>query len=154
MKININELWAALFFWTPQKIDMYTGRIYSARSCTEESKRVTNAKYLPIFSRMPIYQQYIRMLRDRLGIVDDQGLLEYPELGFVPIWDSLKGTDEYFKKMYVFVDPVSEMLEDDRRSATPKYDTSFPLIHEYVRQFGTQFAKEWCDKEGIEWYED
>lgn len=153
MKIDINELWTALFFWTPQKIDLDTGAMYSTEFCSEEGNKIKNVKYLPIFSRAPVFQRYIVMLRDRLGITDDQGLLEQPELEFVPHWSSFKGIDVYYEQLYTFVSSVSEMLENDRHSATPKYDPTFPLMYEYLKQFCTEFAKDWCAKEGLEWFE-
>ena len=93
----------------------------------------------------------MELLRDYLGIIDDQGLLEHPKLEFIPLWEQLKGCDPYFENMYAFVTNVSEMLENDRLKASPKYDTTFPLFFDYLQQKTIQFTKEWCKQEGLEW---
>ena len=93
------------------------------------------------------------MLHAHMGIEDDQGFLDHLGFEFVPMWEQLRGTDPFFKKMRDFVTDTWQMLERDRESAEPKYDPPFPLFWDYFKEYSIQFAKEWCNKEGIEWYE-
>jgi len=153
MKYEIGLIADALFFWTPQKIDLDTGMMYSVKYCSKEGNNILNVKYLPIFSRARIYQEYIKMLCTHLGIEDSLGLLDHPRFELVPMWEQIREGNLFYKKMRDFVTEISQMLERDRERTEQRYDPTFPLFWDYFKEYSIQFAKEWCNKEGIEWYE-
>ena len=142
MKLEIGLIASALFFWTPQKIDLDTGMMYSTHYCSEEGKNIRNVKYLPIFSRARIYQEYIKMLYDQLGIEEGKGLLDHPEFELVPMWEQIRGTDLFFQRMRDFVTEICQRLERDRESAERKYNSDFPLFWDYFEDYTIRFAKE------------
>lgn len=160
MKIEISELADVLFGagLLPSALDLDTGELYDVDSDAGELvgkkhtiKYNTNEKFprirmLPVILNVPIYQSYLVMAQEQLGVRFGSWFDEAPVFEFKAFYgptsiDSLREEREFMKvahhKVFDFPD-----------------DITLPYFIDYLTEHKIQFAKEWCEKEGYEWYEE
>ncbi len=165
MKIDIDVLRMALFMVPRQKLDLDTGSIWWSES--ESAKAIQRGRLIPTLSEAPICQAYLRMLNEIGLTVDEQQLFsqthcqsdENRPLSSYPCYEF--DHDPFDQEMRTFVldffhyiEEISDLLKEDRKSDSPKYPLSFPFFDEYYKSVTRQKAIELCKQEGYEWYSD
>ena len=143
MKIKIHLLSLALFWGYPQVLDLDTGHIYTSPLQDEEIKQLKHSRLLPHYSEAPIYQEYLQIIHDRFGVPLDDWFYKYPKFTLIPN-DTPENLAEFFKKSHVICE---EFWPNE-------YDPSFSDFATYLDDCTLQFAKDWCEKEGYEWYDN
>lgn len=150
---NVRSIGDCLFFHWPQYMDMDTGETFAKDMTPEEELQGRNLRLIPQHPNAPVYQRYYRLLREVLGIADDRGLADYPEFELSPNAYP-KVPEEYYDKAYHYAEELEILFYQNRSSDSPAFDPGFPTWFEYAEDFRTQFAKQWCDREGIPWFEE
>ncbi len=139
MKVNVQLLALSLFWWVPVYLDLDTGLTYNVATQTAEIEKLKNRRRLPLYSEAPIYQRYLELARDKAGIDFGDFFNRYPHFEFIPD-QKPEHAKEFFQEAHVLCDSFDA--------------PSLPDFDEYLHQFKLEFAKDWCKKEGYEWYED
>lgn len=151
MRLSIQRIGMRLF--TPLKavLDLDTGKTYAEIVDNKVIQTLKHTRVLPCYPTTPIYQRYLKMVHERLGVVPWEGFELYPEFELLP--DSkIDETSDFLKKAHHFCAGFDYVLINERVKSEPKYDPSFPVFFQFMRQFTWDFAKEWCEQEGYEWY--
>jgi len=133
MKVNIGEIALALFWWFPVYLDLDTGCTFNIRHETDEIVKHKNARKLPLYSRVPIYQRFLLEKQQQGKIKLGEWFNKYPVFEILPDYEP----EEY----NVFMVEAQDTIE-----------SFFPEYGSYLDEFMLQFAKDWCEKEGYEWY--
>ncbi len=159
MKIEISELADFLLRWggLPAALDLDTGELYEIDLEAGEligtdnktgklyavkyglDKELSHLRKLPIFSPTPIYQSYLTMAQEKLGIQFGSWFDKAPHFEF--------RTDCQFQE-------DDEFMEEAHHMVFSFSDSAIPHFYDYLTEHKIQFAKEWCEKEGYEWYEE
>ena len=152
MKYDIWSISISMFWHFPVVLDLDTGEthtVYDAATAGAVEK-LKNKKKIPHYSEAAIYQKYLETAQD-VGAVDIGNLLErHPHFELVPEPDP-KTVGEHYREskevvaFYREADPICDSLCAS--------DLILP-IEDFLEEFEVQFAKKWCTKEGIEWYDD
>lgn len=150
---NVRRIGGCLFFHWPQYMDMDTGETFAKDLTPDEELQGRNLRLIPQYPDAPVYQRYFKLLRETLGIVDDRGLADYPEFELAP-GAQPEAAEEYYSKAYHYAEELEYLFDTNRSSDSPAFDPGFPTCFEYLKDFHTQFAKRWCDQEGIPWFEE
>lgn len=160
MKIEISRLADFLFCWEfhPLAINLDTGELYEIDlnageliGINKETGKMYVVKYnlegesprlrvLPRFSDVPIYQSYLAMAKEQLEVRFGSWFDEAPVFEF--------GSDCQVREKEMFMNEAHYMVFDFTDNPT------FPNFCDYLKERQIQFAKEWCKKEGYEWYEE
>lgn len=139
MKININLLALSLFWWCPVYLDVDTGTTYNIALHATIIEKLKNKLELPRYSQAIIYQRYIEMAVRKSHVEAMDLLRKYPRFDLIPNQAS---------------DIVRDFLHEAHILCDSIDDPSLPDFGEYLNQSMIQFAKDWCSKEGFEWYEE
>lgn len=142
MKIKIHLLSLALFWHIPQVLDLDTGDIYTASLQDERIKQLKHSRLLPRYSTAKIYQQYLQIIHDRFGVPLEDWFYQYPKFEF-DLSSIPENVGDFFAKAHV---ACEEFWPNE-------YDPAFPDFGTYLDDCTLQFAKDWCEKEGYEWYD-
>ena len=143
VKIKIHLLPSALFWGYPQILDLDTGQIYTSPLQDEEIKQLKRSRLLPHYSEAKIYQDYLQIIHDRFGVPLEDWFYQYPKFEF-----DLNSIPENFGEFFHKAHVVCEEFWPN------EYDPSFPDFGTYLSDCTLQFAKDWCEKEGYEWYDN
>lgn len=153
MVYDIRLLRSCMFDALHQEIlDLDTGETIPVEIAPEEAAIIKHGLLIPTYSKAPICQDYLSLLECKLHIVDDRSLSVYPRFKYEQGFDDLE-CNFFIDKAIHFFEETDFMLLDDRNSENPKFDTSFPLFGEYYTNVSLQVAKDWCEKQGYEWFD-
>ena len=151
MKIDAIKLGHVLFFPYPHYLDLYTGNIYSQSVMKQETSDENQYLLLPVYTRTPIYQQYLDELFKIYGFkgYDPFGKYSRFEHRLIQMHSDMIALEyEYIDKAYHFLDGF--------RLEGREYNRAFPSELEYYQEFEesytTEFAINWCQENGFEWY--
>lgn len=161
MKIEIADL-ANSLFWDgacPQGLDLDTGEVYDVDAANGQlvgmkrtikynpAEEFPRIRILPVVSDVPIYQSYLTMVREQLGIQIDGWFDNAPVFKF----EEYDPTNPVSKERYR---AEREFMEKAHGLTAGYFDPPVPHFGSYWTEHTIQFAKEWCEKEGYEWYEE
>ena len=142
MKIEITWLALALFWYVPVVLDLDTGNAYNPHYDGEKIAQLKHKRLLPRYSKAPIYQEYLQTIHNRFGFPLGEWFYQYPKFELIP--------DHMPENVEDFFDIAHWLCESFDPS---RYDPSFPDFATYLDDCTLQFAKDWCKKEGYEWYD-
>lgn len=156
MKVDINQIQGALFWWCEQFYDLEAGHCYAVADIEEEENwRDLKLIRIPLFSTAPICQRYFEFLMSERGLEDKYDLSAYPKFKLGELRGENKLAEAYIDKARHFFDAVQtvDVWRAENRISNPGWYSGFPAYLEYEAHVARRFAKDWCKKEGYEWYE-
>lgn len=156
-KVNIEQIQGALFWGCEQYYDLDAGHCYAVTDIEkEENWRDLNLVRIPLFSIAPICQRYFEFLMSERELEDKYALSAYPKFELGEQKDEKTIAEKYIVKARNFFDEVqsNDIWKCEEGISNPGWYSGFPYYREFENHIARQFAKEWCKKQGYEWYEE
>lgn len=159
MKVDIWEIWLALYAGELKYLDLDTGKVCS-KFCADRGWIATpkHNRILPQYSRAHIYQKYLREMLPKTPFEDTIHLDAYPDF-------PLLVSKDWQELMLEFVSKADHFLfkpwwyeyecqnEEKRKNGSSDYDPTFIPNRVYMDAFKRKVAIQWCKKQGYEWYD-
>ena len=126
-------------WWFPVYLDLDTGKTYNTKLNAEEIKKLEHKIRIPRYSRAIIQQRYLEMARELLGFKPGDWFDCYPKFDLIPDYEP-DGLDEFYDKAHIAIESIP--LD------------SFPSYNDYLETLSLKLAKDWCERNGLQWYDD
>ena len=139
MKYSIRLIALCTIWRVPVYLDLDTGETYNTKMNAEEIEKLEHKIKIPRYSRAVIQQHYLEMAREHLGFQPGEWFDRYPRFELIPEYEP-EGLDEFYDKAHIAIESIP--LDN------------FISYSEYLDELSLQLAKKWCDREGLEWYDD
>lgn len=138
MKYDIGLIAFCVIWYFPVYLDLDTGKTYNTKMYAAEVEKLEHKIRIPRYSEAAVQQRYLEMARERLGFQPGDWFDRYPKFELIPDYEP-EGLDEFYDKAHIAIHSIP--LDN------------FPSYSEYLEELSLQLAKEWCEEEGLEWYD-
>lgn len=153
MAVHIAAIGNAMFAGKAKFLDLKTGRIMSSWLVDAKIASVPQCPIpIPMYSKTLIYQKYLTKLFDQVPFAKEFMFNYYPELEEMIQWYPDCDPYKYIDVAYHFAEEFDSQILYNRKHGTLPFDGSLQTFDEYSTEYKMCVAKEWCEKEGIEWY--
>lgn len=142
MKLNIELLQEALFWWCRSYLDLDTGEILPVSSVSGNTAERRNLLALPLFCQAPVYQAYLDKLSSERKLEGAESLLGYPR--FELHSDNPSAIEqEYIDRAFHYLESLD----------LGECSTGLEKFEEFKHQYTRSFSEKWCENEGYKWTE-